>query len=388
VRGGSPELARGLETALDVAREDPETRAHVHGFHSYPARLHPVSAARLIEGLSEPGDTVLDPFAGSGTVLVEARRLGRRAIGTDVNPLAVELAHLKARGSTDAERRALVDAANHVADVAEERRATKAGPTKPYGAADRRLFDIHMLLELDGLALGIRSAPRGFVAESLKLVLSSILVKVSKQPGDTAEGVSPRRLAGGFAIKMFVRRAEELAEQLAEYAALLPQNPPLYRVDVDDARELATVKPRSVQLVVTSPPYPGVYDYAAHHDVRLRWLDIDARQFERREIGARRRAESIPRAEVLSEFRSDFSRCFSALSRVLDSEGCAAVVLADSAIQGAPLYADDEIPAIAGPAGFEMIAIASQRRPHFHADSREAFERRPRREHVFLLGKK
>lgn len=385
VQGDDPELLSLLESALDVARESPETRAHVHGFHSYPARLHPLTAERLVLGLSEPGDTVLDPFAGSGTVLVEARRLGRRAIGTDVNPLAVDLAYLKARGSTVEERDALVFEAHRVAQGAEERRVEKAGPTKKYGPEDRKIFDVHMLLELDGLSHGIRSAPAGFVRETLKLVLSAILVKVSRKPGDTADSVGPRRLASGFAIRLFAAKAEELAARLEEYGAMCARPSPPLQVEVDDARVLDTVTSRTVDLVVTSPPYPGIYDYVEHHAVRLRWLGIDAQAFARSEMGSRRQLSTLTREEAVTRFRDDFRRALSAMRRVLRPGGSAAVVLADSAIRGSALYADDEIPHLARLAGLSLRMIASQGRPHFHEESRDAFTRRPRREHVFLL---
>ena len=43
-----------------------------HDFYRYPARFSPLFARSAIELFTEPGDTVLDPFAGSGTSLVEA----------------------------------------------------------------------------------------------------------------------------------------------------------------------------------------------------------------------------------------------------------------------------------------------------------------------------
>src|SRR5262245_23697815 len=115
---GDPVTAELLSRALDVptsAEAEAEARAHVHGFHSYPARMHPQTARRLVEALSSPGAVVLDPFCGSGTVLVEARLAGRAAVGVDANPLAVRLARLKVRGVTEAERGRLVDAAGAVA---------------------------------------------------------------------------------------------------------------------------------------------------------------------------------------------------------------------------------------------------------------------------------
>jgi len=74
---------------------DADTQYLTHGFHPYPARMIPQIARRLIEKYSKPKDLILDPFCGSGTVLVEARLLGRNSIGVDINPLALILARAK-----------------------------------------------------------------------------------------------------------------------------------------------------------------------------------------------------------------------------------------------------------------------------------------------------
>lgn len=66
-----------------------------HGFYRYPARFSPLFARAVIKRFTEPGDIVLDPFMGGGTTLVEARALGRRAIGADINALAVFIAQVK-----------------------------------------------------------------------------------------------------------------------------------------------------------------------------------------------------------------------------------------------------------------------------------------------------
>lgn len=71
------------------------TKCLTHGFHSYPAMMIPQVARRLIENYSRPGDTVLDPFCGSGSVLVEAKVLGRNSWGIDLNPVALLVARAK-----------------------------------------------------------------------------------------------------------------------------------------------------------------------------------------------------------------------------------------------------------------------------------------------------
>lgn len=49
-----------------------QTRYITHGYHTYPAKFIPQLAARLIGELSNEGETVVDPFVGSGTTIVEA----------------------------------------------------------------------------------------------------------------------------------------------------------------------------------------------------------------------------------------------------------------------------------------------------------------------------
>jgi DNA modification methylase len=61
---------------------------YTHNFYSYPARFSPKFPRAVMRDFSEPGDVVLDPFAGSGTTLVEALVNGRHAIGVDLNPIA------------------------------------------------------------------------------------------------------------------------------------------------------------------------------------------------------------------------------------------------------------------------------------------------------------
>src|SRR5260221_14718467 len=58
---------------------------------SYRACFKPQLPRFFIERLTEPGDSVYDPFAGSGTTLIEAGLLGRIPYGCDVNPLSAVL---------------------------------------------------------------------------------------------------------------------------------------------------------------------------------------------------------------------------------------------------------------------------------------------------------
>jgi len=73
----------------------------------YPTQKPEALLQRLIESCTDPGDLVLDPYAGSGTTLSVAARLGRRAIGVDSNRDALRVAkkRLRAQGVRPVEER-------------------------------------------------------------------------------------------------------------------------------------------------------------------------------------------------------------------------------------------------------------------------------------------
>ncbi len=383
VEGDSDYDRQLLKLALDVNADDPYLRSHVHGFHAYPARLHPVTAQHLIKGLSRPGERVLDPFCGSGTVLVEALLEGRSPSGLDANPLAVMLTSYKLQKASPEDLNILVGSARAVAEGAEDRRIARAGPSRRYPGAQAQQFEPHVLLELDGLRAGIEKIQPPHIRNALLLVFSSIANKVSRQESDTSTKTSQRRWAAGFVIQFFVKKAQELAKRQAEFAARLPgakrEKP---AIKLGDARQLPFAND-SFAAVITSPPYPGVYDYVEHHRMRLNWLGLDVDYLAKHEIGARRQA----RAKSES-FNEQLRRCLEEMARVIVPSGTVALVVADTVVNDAAWYADTEIGVLALSAGLELVAVAAQQRPHFHRSTANAFSRRPRCERVLLLRRK
>ena len=83
-------------TKEDWTFRDISTQEYTHGFHLYPARMHPEIAKRLIEKYAiKSSDIVFDPFMGSGGVLVESMLHGNNSVGIDLNPFAVLLSTVK-----------------------------------------------------------------------------------------------------------------------------------------------------------------------------------------------------------------------------------------------------------------------------------------------------
>ncbi len=159
-----------------------DTKSHYasHNFHAFAAKFPPQLPRLFIEGLTAPGDIVLDPMMGSGTTVVEAFLAGRQGVGFDLDPLAVRICRVKvtplditrvreggAKLLAHASR--LVDSARVVRELA--RRFDE--PTK-------RFIDYWFLSdtqrEIMALVLSIEDLPESDLRRFFELCLSSIIV--------------------------------------------------------------------------------------------------------------------------------------------------------------------------------------------------------------------
>ncbi len=375
---GDPEAAAVLAEAF--ARDPSLDRALTHGFHAYAGRIPASLCRRVIARWSAPGDRVLDPFCGSGTVLVEARALGRAAVGIDLSPLATRLSRVRTDVLTPADRQRLAEEARAIAE--ESSRAAKAGlrpPLPPWAPPEFRRFAPHVALELFTIRDLVLRRPEDGVGLALRLCLSSILVKLLAGAG--GEDRPPRAFGRGFPSRHFADRAGELARGLHDLALGTPPGTPEPLVLEGDAVAPPPAAGGDFALVLTSPPYPGVYDYEGLHDVRFRWLDLPRADLRRGQIG--RRAPSA--AGATPAFAEARERWLRAIGRKLRPGGHAAIVTGDGVVDARPEDALEALIAATAETGLERIAAASAERPPHHAALRRIFRGRSRREHLVLF---
>ena len=383
---GDEGAAAILASAWEAAKAAPADEL-THGFHAYPARMHPQMARHLIAELSQPRGRILDPFSGSGTVLIEALAAGRLAEGVDVNPVALRVAWARTRLWAPQ----VLDALLKEAEAAGEdafRAARQRAPVSlsPAALDERPWYPPHVLLELQGLWDRIHRVEDGELQEMLRIVFSSLLVKISYQASETDPSRVERRIGRGTASRLFQEKARLLVAGLRALAKAAPAELPPARLHLGDARRLADIPDASVDLIVTSPPYPGVYDYVAHQARRFPWLGGDARLAADNEIGTRsRREDDDGEVDGLSEWRKDERRFLRQMARVLRPGAVACLVMGDSALDGRRYLADGSIFESARASGLVPVAIASQARPTPHPELARAFRYEPRREHVMML---
>jgi hypothetical protein len=379
--GGDTRVSPLLAHALD-AHGEREAQDLTHGFHNYAARFHPLLVRRLLDGVPR-GATLLDPFVGSGTTLIEGVTRGLRTRGVDVNPLSVALTRLKATPWPFERRMPLLDAAKAAAQRSldrVERRARTRTSGSEYDDASR--YSPHVFRELVGLREELGAEPDPRLREPLALILSSIVLKVSRRTSATRDAPTERSIAKGLPTRLFLRRAEELVTRMADLSSHVPAGTPPPDVRLGDARALDHIDDASVDVVITSPPYLGTYDYAAHQAPNWGWLGIDAKargHAEAKEIGTRRGATSAERA--VAAWQKDTAAFVAELSRVLRPDGKIYVASGDSFIGARTVAGDDALKRAAALHGLTVVAWAAQARPSFYAPARA----RARSEHLLLM---
>ena len=380
--GGDAAGARTLGNLLDV---DPAlARALTHGFHSYAGRMHPTIARGGIQAFSAVGELVVDPFCGSGTVLVEAMAAGRRAVGVDASPLGIAIARARTTLLGAAGRARLEAAAAAIAAESGERARKRRRPVLPaWSKNELTRFHAHVLFELLGLRELVLATPNDDVGHALRMCLSSLLVKFMKSGPEAPRDGESKRIARGIPSRMLADRAVELSRGLAALEARTPAGTETPRVVLGDARKLDDVAKGAASLVLSSPPYAGTYDYAAIHDVRFTWLDLPRAGFREAQLGARTGAAGAFARAWLEAQR----RWIGEIARVLKPGGHALLVVGDGIVDGRVEDAPDGVATAAAPLGLEPVARASQERAIHDQRVRAVYGERPRREHLLLLRK-
>ena len=369
-----------------------------HAWHPFPAKFPPQLPRFLIERLSDPGDVVLDPMAGSGTTLVEAARLGRRAIGCDIDPLARMIAAAKL---TPVDPSAALQA-GRAALKAAERDCLERLPelhndlALRFDAKTADFVDYWFLprhqLELLALLQRIEALPRGGTREFLKVMFSSTIIAKSggvSLARDLAHTRPHRDLnkTPGSTFAEFAKRLERAAASLSKSGPHDAGEPNFADgAEIREAGAADTGLPAaSVDLIVTSPPYANnAIDYMRAHKFSLVWLGWKISDLTRiraqylgHDAASGARYDDLPdqcettlarlaerdarKAATLRRYFGEMAAVIAEMRRVLKPDGAAVVVVGTSNLRGVDVETHKGLAAIGESAGFDLAGIGERR---------------------------
>lgn len=257
----------------------------LHGVCSYFAMFPPQLARYVIEWLTVPGDTVYDPFSGRGTTALEAVRLGRTAMASDANPLAVALSRAKVGIPSEAQA---------VRRIRRLRALYRPDASSIDNEPDdiRMLYSDHTLRQLVYLKNALRDDHD--VDVLLRAVCLGMLHANHSASGATAGfsvsmpnafAMSPGYVRSFIEANGLTRPDVDVFSMME--AKLKRLNLPAAPVDggrawAQDAITLPrkTLRDHPARLVLTSPPYLQVIQYGKYNWVRLWFLNARPREVD------------------------------------------------------------------------------------------------------------
>ena len=229
----------------------------VHRWFRFSADFSAQWVETAIEKARQKGRvTLLDPFAGSGTTLLAAQKLGVECYGLEAHPFIARIAQAKLFCQTDSS--AYIDRIVKVTQYAE----TVPGNLERYPLLIRKFFSNSALESLDKLRQGWEKfADDSPESELVWLTLISILRHVSDAGIASWQYVLPRQTKKNPLEPMsgFQKMAEGMATDMILARQTAASEAILIRAD---ARTCEGVPDRFANLVIASPPQPNNYDYA------------------------------------------------------------------------------------------------------------------------------
>lgn len=381
--------------AVDWSFSEADTTYLSHDLHPYPAKFIPQLPRTLISKLSVRGELIYDPFGGSGTTALEAVLLGRRALSTDIHPIAKIIGEAKTVTLTREEDRTVLELAEQLWILASteglaielQKNHLRLREMVPAIPNIYNWFHATALAELSYLRWRISKIENANVRSLAMAAFSKSILKASFQDEETRYAIRPRQVESGSVIRLFVGNLQAGREKLKGLGPLLRFRKADFRIlDLRNAFAGTPGAPpnESVDLIVTSPPYPNCTDYHLYHRFRLFWLGYDPRDLADKEIGShlRHQRDSSGFAAYLSEMRS----CLSNLHRMLRSGRYAVLVLGDGVFESKSYRTAELVGDAAKEVGFEKIGIVDRQ---VHATKRSFISpaRRLRAEQLLILRK-
>jgi hypothetical protein len=282
-----------------------------HGLFPYRGKFHPQMVKGLLNAMGlMPGDTVLDPMMGSGTVPVEAVLMGIHSIGIDASPFCRFMAQTKVDTLTmslDRARSALGNCDEVFAYFRNRVGLSDRGRKVRTPATSRTLMAVmepaaEYVTRTDRAGLSGKAKD---TSDSYNFLLLAYLDAAGYS--ERSERKSPEQQFRAI-LQRYLFVAEKIqvvlqGEESALGTAVLSEG---------DARALA-IADNSVDGIIFSPPYSFAIDYLDNDAFHLNYLGADASQLQNIMVGLR--GQNLQ--EKFAFYKEDMDRVLSECARVL-----------------------------------------------------------------------
>ncbi len=342
---------------IDWTFREVKAKEGIHGLHPYPAMMAPPVAQKLIELFSQASHIVFDPFCGSGTVIAEAMRLNRNAIGFDINPLALLIAEVKANPLPP---KTLWQAYEQI-----ERTLKLSDYVEPPRFPN---IDYWFKPQVQRHLAQLKAAIDALQDDSARKFCFVVFSRVVREASNTRQGefklfrLPPEKLErhNPDVFALFRKRFAECVGLMSVWWREVGGRTSEVRLGLHDARKPFPIEPETIDLVLTSPPYGDARTTVAYGQfsrLALQWLGLWNEDLDRISLGGQVRPmqnvlpslcdalEAIriadpKRVQEVEAFYSDLHDCLRNIVVTLKVGGYAIFVVANRKVKGVKLPTD------------------------------------------------
>lgn len=269
-----PEIAWSFK---DVTRA--ETNALTHSYHRYPAKFIPNIVEKLLNDYTKSDDLVFDPFGGCGTTLVESKRLGRRSVCFDINPVAKFITEVKVTPINP----------KKLADEFERLKKKLSKNKKVYynnHFENERLlywFDKITIAELDFIYFEIKKVKNKNIRKFFLCSFSHNLKNSSRWLMKSIKPTIDKNKKVSSILINFYKHTRLMIKKNGQFYFTLQHSNNLKtsaKVLLKDSTKKFPLKNNEIDLIITSPPYVTSYEYADLHQLSLLWFGDNKKDFK------------------------------------------------------------------------------------------------------------
>ena len=286
-----------------------------HGLFPYRGKFHPQLIKGLLNILNvQPGDVVLDPMCGSGTLNVEASLIGIDSVGIEKSPFCVLMSKTKYESlkASDEILSTIVENSQKNYGILGKNKKVPAGFEFENDFNPEKA--ITLLAFLDAMGYSRRCL------KTIDVLFPSVLKRYTGQ------------------IDSFIHARDKLNLNIGEA-----------RFKIGDARNLS-LEDSSIDAIITSPPYSFAIDYAENDRPQLEYLGYDVLKLKDEMIGLKGKNKS----EKLANYFNDMNTVLSEMSRVLKIGKYAVIIIGSNDIQTGGIRLETKVEEMAAKNNFVL----------------------------------
>lgn len=347
--------------------KDSNTKEYTHCYHTYPAMMIPQIARTLIEEFSPSQgiQLLLDPYMGSGTSLVEASIKGINAIGTDLNPLARLISKVKTTHYVEKDIQYYLNIIQtylfeYKEELVEKRNFDNISNYSYWYSEDS-------LMRLSYISQIINNNTPAELRDFFYTALSEVVREVSfTRNGEFKRFRMPEEKIKTFKPDVFRLFEEKVIRNIQGLIQFNKENKhskiEIYNFNSSICIPEEIIKPNSVDMVVTSPPYGDSKTTVAYGQFSRwanEWFNYEnAKNLDNYLMGGKKQTEelftTISIRNVLDEIKSydlkryyevisflnDYYKSISNVSKVVKKGGVVCYVVGNRTVKGVQIPLD------------------------------------------------